>query len=89
MAAHGPKLWIPVAAYAVWIAIWRVRYSIMENVTGLLGLSLTVFAVSVFLLSPDWQQLTGQAVTPVIPDSESAATYWYFAIAMFSAAMTP
>ena len=33
----GPLLWVPVAAFAVWIVIWRVRFSIMENVFGLLG----------------------------------------------------
>ena len=53
----GPKLWIPVAAFGVWIVIWRVGFSVMENVTGLLGLSLIVFAVSVFLLHPDWSAL--------------------------------
>src|SRR6476646_10184060 len=50
----GPLLWMPVAAFAVWMVIWRVKFSVMENVTGLIGLSLIVFAVSVFLLSPDW-----------------------------------
>lgn len=45
--------------------------------------------MSVFLLHPNWHDLTGQALTPVIPRSEWAATYWYFAIAMFAAAMTP
>ena len=42
----GPLLWVPVAAFAIWIVIWRVRFSIMENVTGLLGLCLIIFAVS-------------------------------------------
>ena len=46
----------------------------MENVTGLLGLSLVIFAVSLFALKPDWGQLTHQALAPVIPDTESAAT---------------
>jgi Mn2+/Fe2+ NRAMP family transporter len=73
----------------VWIVIWRVRFSIMENVTGLLGLCLLVFAVAVFLLGPDWAGLAHQAVAPVIPEMESSATYWYFAIALFGAAMTP
>src|SRR5258705_12849456 len=85
----GPRLWMPVAAFGVWIVIWRVRFSIMENATGLLGLCLIVFAVSVFLLAPDWSALAHQAVAPQIPDTESAATYWYFAIALFGAAMTP
>jgi len=85
----GPLLWVPVAAVAIWIVIWRVRFSLMENVTGLLGLSLIIFAVSLFALKPDWAQLTHQALAPVIPDTESAATYWYYAIALFGAAMTP
>ena len=85
----GPLLWMPVAAFAVWLVIWRVKFSVMENVTGVLGLSLIVFAVSVFLLSPDWSTLADQATSPVPPPSESSATYWYFAIALFGAAMTP
>ena len=85
----GPLLWVPVAAFAVWVVIWRVKFSIMENVTGLLGLCLIVFAVAVFALQPHWSTLAHQALAPVIPQSESAATYWYFAIALFGAAMTP
>ena len=85
----GPMMWIPVAAFAVWLVVWRVKFSIMENVTGLLGLSLIVFAVSVFALHPNWSDLMHQVSAPVIPKSESTATYWYFAIALFGAAMTP
>lgn len=85
----SPMLWIPVAAFAVWLVIWRVRFSIMENVTGLLGLALIVFAVAVFLLHPDWNQLAGQALSPSVPSNEESSTYWYYAIALFGAAMTP
>ena len=31
-------LWVPVAALAVWLVIWRVGFEKMENVTGLVGL---------------------------------------------------
>jgi manganese transport protein len=85
----SPTLWIPVAAFAVWLVIWRVKFSIMENVAGLLGLALIVFAVSLFLLHPDWPGLAAQAVQPAVPSSESGATYWYYAVALFGAAMTP
>ena len=85
----GRFMWIPVAAFAIWVVIWRVRFQIMENVTGLLGLCLIVFAVAVFLLHPNWGDLVQQASAPVIPEKESAANYWYFAIALFGAAMTP
>lgn len=85
----GPMMWFPVAAFAVWVVIWRVKFKVMENVAGLMGLCLIVFAVAVFMLGPDWSNLAHQATAPSIPESESAATYWYFAIALFGAAMTP
>ena len=85
----SPGLWIPVAAFAVWLVIWRVKFSIMENVTGLVGLCLIVFAVALFLLGPDWSNLAEQAFAPSVPGSESAGAYWYYAVALFGAAMTP
>jgi Mn2+/Fe2+ NRAMP family transporter len=85
----GPLMWVPVAAFAVWLVVWRVKFSVLENVTGLLGLCLVVFVVSVFALQPDWPTLWHQAAAPVVPEGESAATYWYYAIALFGAAMTP
>src|SRR4051795_1000861 len=85
----GRMMWIPVAAFAIWVVVWRVKFSIMENVAGLLGLCLIVFAVSVFALHPNWGDLIHQATAPVIPEQESSATYWYYAVALFGAAMTP
>lgn len=82
-------LWIPLVAFAVWIVIWRTRFELLENVTGLLGLTLIVFAVALFMLSPDWGSLAGQALPPTPPADEPVATYWYYAIALFGAAMTP
>jgi Mn2+/Fe2+ NRAMP family transporter len=82
------RLWVPVAALAVWLVLWRVKFDVMENVTGLLGLTLVGFAVAVFLLGPDWGDLGAQLLQRV-PVQESAAVYWYFAVALFGAAMTP
>ena len=60
----GPMMWIPVAAFAVWLVVWRVKFSILENVTGLLGLCLIVFAVSVFALHPNWPDLIHRVSAP-------------------------
>lgn len=84
-----PRLWIPVAALAVWLVLWRVKFEIMENVAGLLGLLLVGFGVALFLLGPDWGELVRQAVPPSPPATEHVATYWYYAVALFGAAMTP
>ena len=88
-AGVGPGLWIPVALFGVWIVLWRVKFSIMENVAGLLGLSLIVFVVALFLLKPDWGSLGASAVQPWTLAAESPLSYWYFAVALFGAAMTP
>ncbi|MET1044990.1 MAG: Nramp family divalent metal transporter [Microbacteriaceae bacterium] len=84
-----PTLWMPVAVFAVWLVIWRVKFKVLENVTGLLGLALTGFAVALFLLNPDWAALGSEVFQPSIPQSEGPAAYWYYAIALFGAAMTP
>jgi Mn2+/Fe2+ NRAMP family transporter len=82
-------LWVPVAAVAVWLVIWRVTFSVMENVAGLLGLALIGFAVALFLLGPDWSELGQQALQRVPETGEKTSTYWFFAVALFGAAMTP
>ncbi|MBW9095505.1 divalent metal cation transporter [Microbacterium jejuense] len=88
-AGVGPGMWIPVALFAVWIVVWRTKFSIMENVAGLLGLCLIVFIVALFLLNPEWGTLATQAVQPWSEVSGNPLSYWYFAVALFGAAMTP
>jgi Mn2+/Fe2+ NRAMP family transporter len=84
-----PLLWMPLVAFAVWIVVWRAKFSQLENAAGLLGLSLIVFAVAVVMLGPDWGALAQQAVLPAVPAGENPASYWYYAVALFGAAMTP
>jgi manganese transport protein len=82
-------LWVPLVGLAVWLVIWRVRFSVLENVFGLLGLALVVFGVALWKLHPDWGSLAHQVVSPHRPDGEGRPTYFYYAIALFGAAMTP
>jgi manganese transport protein len=85
----GPLMWVPVAAFAVWLVVWRVKFGVMQKIVGLFGLCLVIFAVALFLLGPNWSELTEQTIAPTIPDSETTSTYWYFAVALFGAGMTP
>jgi Mn2+/Fe2+ NRAMP family transporter len=80
---------IPIAAVAVWLVIWRVRFTLMEKVFGLTGLALIVFAVAVWHLQPDWSALVHEVTHPAVPANEGMPTYAFFAIALLGAAMTP
>ena len=82
-------LWLPFAAVAVWIVIWRVKFSLMEEVFGLMGLLLLVFVVALWKFGPDWGALWSSATHPHVPFGEGRPSYVYYAIALFGAAMTP
>jgi Mn2+/Fe2+ NRAMP family transporter len=80
---------VPVVGLLVWLVLWRAKFSAIENVAGLLGLALVVFAVALWQLGPDWAGLTRQAVTADKPSDEHWRTMAYYAVALFGAAMTP
>jgi Mn2+/Fe2+ NRAMP family transporter len=82
-------LWVPLVGAAVWLVLWRVKFSLIENVFGILGLALIVFAVAVWRFGPDWGQLWHEASHPSKPAGEGLPTYLYYAVALFGAAMTP
>jgi len=82
-------LWVPLVAAAVWVVLWRARFSLIENVFGLMGLALVVFAVAVWRLGPDYAALWHEATHPTKPAGEGLPTYAYYAVALFGAAMTP
>jgi Mn2+/Fe2+ NRAMP family transporter len=82
-------LFVPWVGLALWLVMWRVRFSVLENVAGLLGLALLVFGVALWQLHPDWGSLAHQVVAPEKPAGEGLPTYFYYAIALFGAAMTP
>jgi Mn2+/Fe2+ NRAMP family transporter len=80
---------VPFVGLLVWAVLWRAKFTIMENVLGLLGLCLAVYVVALWQLGPDWGDLTRQLATIDKPSDEGWWTYSYFAVALFGAAMTP
>jgi len=80
---------VPLVGLLVWLVLWRAKFAAIENVFGILGLALVVFAVAVWQLGPDWGALLHQAVTADKPGDEEWSTYAYYAVALFGAAMTP
>jgi Mn2+/Fe2+ NRAMP family transporter len=82
-------LWVPVALFLVFIVIWKVSFEMMERSVGIVGLAMVAFAVAFWRLGPDWSTVLSEVVRPEIPASETTALYWYFAVAIFGAALTP
>jgi manganese transport protein len=82
-------LFVPIIGLAIWFMMWRVKFSILENTFGLLGLALIAFAVALWKLDPSWGNLFHQATHPHKPGNESLPVYFYYGIALFGAAMTP
>lgn len=82
-------LWLPVVGLATWLVVWRVPFSVMENVLGLLGLALIVFVVALFALPVHWSQLLSDAVHPAVPSAEGRPTWLFYAISLIGAAVVP
>jgi Mn2+/Fe2+ NRAMP family transporter len=80
---------VPFVAFMVWLILWRAKFSVMENVVGLFGLALVVFAVALWQLGPDWGDLVHRMVVVDKPGDEQWRTWCYYAVALFGAAMTP
>ena len=80
---------VPFVAFIVWLILWRARFSHMENVLGLFGLCLVVFAVALWQLGPDWGGLVHQMAVVDKPGDEQWTTWAFYGVALFGAAMTP
>lgn len=82
-------VWVVPVVVGLWLVVWRVRFSSMEQGFGLAGLAIAVFVASLWWLNPDWGALADQATRLVPPAGEPVPTYFYHAVTLFAAAMTP
>ncbi|TDC73060.1 hypothetical protein E1193_26335 [Micromonospora sp. KC606] len=81
-------LWVPVAAFAAWLVLWRMRFQLMERVFGLAGLTLVIFAVALFWLPTDWAALARGALRPEAY-GQGWGAYWFVAVALFASTVSP
>ncbi|MDG4814009.1 divalent metal cation transporter [Micromonospora sp. WMMD956] len=81
-------LWVPVAAVAVWLVLWRMRFQLMERVFGLAGLALVGFAVALFRLPTDWAEL-GRSAVHGGAAGQGWGAYWFVAVALFASTVSP
>ena len=82
-------LWVPPVALLAFLVLWKLPFEHMERMYGLTGLTLFVFVVAVWQLGPDWGQMWHDVVHPTIPGGEGLPTYFFYAVVMLGAQMTP
>jgi manganese transport protein len=82
-------LWVPLVGFTVWLVIWRLPFSWLENLFGVLGLALLVFVVALFKLPTDWHGLLHQAAHPWVPKGEGHPTYFFYAVSLIGACIVP
>jgi manganese transport protein len=82
-------IWVPAVGLVAWLVVWRLPFKWLENVFGILGLALIVFAVAVFYLHADLGQLLHGAIHPIVPKGQAHPTYFFYAISLFGACIVP
>lgn len=82
-------LWVPLVAFLAFMVLWRMPFEYMERIYGVLGLALFVFVVAVWHLGPDWGRMLHDVTHPTVPRGDGRPTYFFYAIVMLGAQMTP
>jgi manganese transport protein len=82
-------IWVPVVGLALWLTVWRMPFTLMENLLALLGLALVVFVVALIVAPADWGSLWHGATHPNVPPREGHPMYFFYAISLFGACVIP
>ena len=66
--------------------MWFSSFKSIERAFGLAGLLMVIFAISAFVLHPDWGEVfKGIIPGTAHPNTSQSSLYWYFAVGIFSA----
>lgn len=79
---------LPVAAFIVWLMVWRAPYGLIENGPSLLGLVTISFVVAIFLLGGPSADIWQTLWHPSIARGEWA-DYLFMATAILGAVISP
>jgi manganese transport protein len=82
-------VFVPLIAALVWLTVWRMRFTWMENIFGILGLCLIVYVIALFVMPTNWGDLWHSATHPWVPPDQGHPMYWFYAISLFGACLVP
>jgi Mn2+/Fe2+ NRAMP family transporter len=83
----GYRWWAVPAAFAVWLVLWKGKFSAIEQGVSFLGLVTICFIVAAFKLGPDWRSVA-LAALPSLPQHD-ASRYWFVAVSILGASVSP
>jgi Mn2+/Fe2+ NRAMP family transporter len=83
----GFPWWTIPVVLILWLLLWKGNFSMIENGTSMLGLMTVAFAVGAWKLHPDWSSVAAGLI-PTRP-SEHAAKYWFIAVSILGASISP
>jgi manganese transport protein len=82
-------LWGPLMAALLALILWTLRFEVLENCSALLGLTMLVAVVAAVRLAPPWGEVATELLHPQIPSDRSLPAYFFLAISLLGAYMTP
>lgn len=80
-------VWALPVAVLVWLFLWRVSFSAIENSTSLLGLLTLAFVVAAWQHRPPTEQILA-GMLPTLPHHDPAR-YWFIAVSLLGAVISP
>ncbi|HKS25839.1 MAG TPA: divalent metal cation transporter [Thermoanaerobaculia bacterium] len=83
------RWWAVPVALILWFALWVGTLDIIENATSGLGLLTIAFVVAAVKMHPDWIPLARGAVAPVFPPHDQSGQYWFTAVSILGATISP
>jgi Mn2+/Fe2+ NRAMP family transporter len=81
------RWWVLPVAFLGWLFIWKGTFSVVENVSAILGLISVAFAVGAIRMHPQWGEVAS-GIIPTLP-SHDGAKYWFTAVSIIGASISP
>lgn len=83
------RWWVVPVALILWFALWVGTLDIIENSTSICGLLTIAFIVAAVKLHPDWHLIARGAVAPSIVPRTESGHYWFTAVSIIGATISP
>ena len=85
----GYRLWVPVVAIALGVALWALSFTRVDTAAALVGLTMFVMVAAMIKLAPDWPHVATSLVHPIVPAHPPVLVYLFGVTSLLGAFMTP